>query len=87
MTRISHLIAEIKEIGAEPNHRNSIQLHRLLSGNSDVFLAHIEPENFNPILKQFESLADSNAREFQSDFFKQDYGRHYELLLFFLNRV
>jgi hypothetical protein len=87
MSRISQLIAEIRDIGAEPNHRNSIQLHRILDGNSTLFLSHLDPENFNPILKRFEALADSSAKEFQSDYFKQDYSRHFELLLFFLNRV
>lgn len=87
MSRIAQLIAEIREIGSVANHRNSIQLHRILDGNRALFLTQLEAENFNPIVKRFEDLADSSAKEFQSDYFKQDYSRQYELLLFYLNRL
>ena len=87
MQRIAQLISEIRDMNPEPNHKNAIHLFRLLEGNSKLFLAHLESENFLPLLKRFEVLADSSAREFQTEFVREDYRRSVELLLFYLNRI
>ena len=87
MQRIAQLISEIRDINPEPNHKNAIYLFRILEGNSKLFLAHMDAETFLPLLKRFSALADSSAKEFQTDYVREDYRRANELLLFYLNRI
>jgi hypothetical protein len=87
MSRIHQLINEIKEIGAEPSHRNAIQIYKILDGNSSLFASRLETENFSPILNNFENLASASAREFNSSSFANDYSRNFQLLSFYLEKV
>jgi hypothetical protein len=87
MSRLDQLITEIKEIGPEASYRNALQIFKILDANSSLFTAKIDPDYYGTVLKNFEALSASNAREYNSSAFKQDYHRGYELLLFHLNRI
>lgn len=87
MSRIAQLVSEIKDTGPIPSHTNALRIYRILEGNSALFKESIESVNFGPILLQFEGLSNSSHRDFDSGYFREDYVRAYELLLFYINRI
>jgi hypothetical protein len=84
MARVEQLINELEEISADCNRRSALQIFNLLKNNKELFLSKLENEDFDPIVKDFESL--SNSSDNNSISFKRDYERAWQLLRFHLNR-
>lgn len=87
MSRIAQLVSEIKDAGPTASLTNALRIYRILDSNAGLFKESIELVNFNPLLELFGKLADSSARDLSSPYFKDDYSRAYELLLFYCNRI
>jgi len=87
MFRLPQLISELQEIGLEPGLKSALKIHKILDGNKALFETKIEEDTFSTVLRNFEALSNSSAREVSSPDFKRDYQRSYELMLFHLNRI
>jgi hypothetical protein len=87
MSRIAQLVSEIKDAGPQPTQTNALRIFRILDSNAALFKESMEAVNFIPILEMFSRLGDSNIRDFNNGYFKEDYTRAYELLVFYLNRI
>jgi len=47
----------------------------------------MSPENFNHLLTNFENLTYASPKDYQTSGYARDYKTHYDLLLFYLDRI
>ena len=84
--RVEEIINEVKELRTA-NHRSALQVVRLLDSNRKLFTGKIDLPDFNFIIKNFESLADTAPKDYNSPAFKRDFETAFESLLFHLNKI
>ena len=84
---LDQVINEIGQFKDAPNRRSAIEIHRLLDKNKKAFSERMDADSFRIILQDFERLADAHANEYQSDGYKRDYKKAYNLLMFYLEKI
>ncbi len=84
---INDVILEIKNYKNASIHKSALDIYKLLDSNRDVFLSKMNVDNFNHVLKRFESLTYSNPKEYTSSSYAREYQSQYDLLLFYLERI
>lgn len=87
MIRINGIIDEIKELKKEPNHRSALKIVSLLESNHKLFLAKLDPQDYNFMLRNFEELAHTAPKDYNTAGFTREYEKHFESLLFHLNKI
>jgi len=87
MRKIQQLIEEIKGLKMEANHKSALRVHTLLENNQKLFLEKMDPTDFNYLLRSFNDIVNSNARDYYTDRYKSAYTKQFELLLFHLDKI
>lgn len=87
MQRIHQLVGEIKDLRNEANHRSALRICNLLENNRRLFLEKMEADDFSHLLRLFQEIADSPARDFGTEQYKDRYVRSFGLLLFHLDKI
>ena len=60
------------------------QLHEL---HKHVFVNKISEQNFNHLLSNFENLTYASPKDYHTSGYEREYKTHYDLLLFYLDRI
>jgi len=84
---INDVILEIKNYKNKSIHKSALDIYKLLEGNKEVFLKNLGSDNFNHLLTNFEHLTYASPKEYQTSVYARDYQTHYDLLLFYLDRI
>jgi hypothetical protein len=84
---INDVILEIKNYKNTSIHKSALDIYKLLEGNNDVFLKKMNPDNFNHLLTNFKNLTYASPKDYQTSGYARDYQTHYDLLLFYLDRI
>ena len=84
---INDVVLEIKNYKNKSIHKSALDIYKLLEGNKEVFLKNMSPENFNHLLTNFENLTYASPKDYQTSGYARDYKTHYDLLLFYLDRI
>ncbi len=87
MLRLNGIIDEIKELKKESNHRSALKIVSLLECNHKLFQAKLDPLDYNFMLRNFEELSHTQSKDYNSAGFARDYEKHFESLLFHLNKI
>lgn len=85
--RIHGIIDEITALRNEPTYRASLQISKLLENNKRLFLEKMPEADLNYMLKNFEELSYSHPKDHDTAGFKREYEKHFESLLFHLNKI
>lgn len=84
---IKDIILEIEKHQNTSIRKSVIDIFRLLENNKHEFLNHLDEHDYNFLLRNFENLANTHPKDYETENFKREYLTHYNLLLFYLNRV
>ncbi len=84
---LEQVINEIRQYRDAPNRRSAIEIHRLLEGNINGFNQRMDADSFRILLSDFKDLADAPASQYQSESYKRDYKKAYDLLMFYLEKI
>ena len=84
---INDVILEIKNYKNKSIHKSALDIYKLLEANKEVFLKNMGSDNFNHLLTNFENLTYASPKEYQTSGYARDYQTHYDLLLFYLDRI
>ena len=84
---IHDIINEIQHLNNESTRKSVFEINRLLQNNKIVLCKHIDPENLNPLLHQFDSLTQASHQEYTSESFTYDYQKHYQLLMYYFHKI
>ena len=84
---LDQVINEIGQFKDAPNRRSAIEIHRLLDNNKKPLSERMDAESFRILLRDFEKLADAHANEYQSEGYKRDFIKAYNLLMFYLGKI
>ncbi|MBX3163908.1 MAG: hypothetical protein KF900_05465 [Bacteroidetes bacterium] len=84
---LSNLINEIKNPSSASAHKQALDIYTMLENNRTKFLEKLDKDTYNHLLKNFESLSEARATEYNSTSYKDEFNRTYNLLLFYLDRI
>lgn len=84
---IKDIILEIEKHQNSSIRKSVIDIFRLLENNKNEFLNHLDERDYFFLLNNFENLANTHPKDYETDNFKREYLTHYNLLLFYLNRI
>lgn len=84
---INDVILELKNYKNKSVHKSALDIYKLLESNKEVFLKNMGSDNFNHLLTNFENLTYANPKDYQTSVYARDYQTHYDLLLFYLERI
>lgn len=84
---IHDIINEIQSLNNENTRKSVFEINRLLQNNKALLLKHMDAENLNPILNQFDSLTQASHQEYTLESFTYDYQKQYQLLMYYFNKI
>lgn len=84
---IHELVEQLRNYKGQVSHRSTMEIYNLLENNKPLFLKHIDPENFGPMLSGFEQLSYSSPKDYASTDYKREFQKLYELLMFYAERI
>ena len=84
---VHDIINEIQSLNNENTRKSVFEINRLLQNNKVLLLKHIDAENLNPILTQFDNLTQASHQEYTSESFTYDYQKQYQLLMYYCNKI
>jgi hypothetical protein len=84
---INDAILEIKNHESISIHKSAIDILRILKNNKALFKKEINNDVLNHLISNFEQLAYENPNEYITESYKRDFQTHYNLLLFYLNKI
>lgn len=84
---IDDVIGEIKNYKGVSTHKAAMDIFKLLEGNKDLFLAKMNPDNFNYLLSNFENMSYGNPKDYHTPGYAREYKTLYDLMLFYLDRI
>lgn len=87
MQKVRQLVEEIRELREEVNHRAALRICAILENNRRLFLEKMDADDFTYLLRLFQEIADTPARDFGTDYYKDNYRRSFGLLLFHLDKI
>lgn len=85
--RLRQIIDEIKSLKADPTHKATMDICRMLENNKRLFLQKIEEDNFNQVYSNFEHLSQSNSKDYHTSGYIRDYEQAHHLLSFYFDRI
>ena len=84
---VQDIINEIQSLNNENTRKSVFEINRLLQNNKVLLLKHMDAENLNPILNQFDSLTQASHQKYTSESFTYDYQKQYQLLMYYFNKI
>ncbi len=85
--RINDVILEIKNYKNTSVHKSALDIFRLLETNKVFFVDKMDSDNFNHLLNGFENLSYANPKEYSTTSYQRDFQTHYDLLVFYLDKI
>ncbi len=84
---IHDIVSEIKSLESDSIRKAVFDINRLLTNNKTLLLKHIDKDNLNPLLIQFDNFTQAPHKEYTSDSFAFEYQKNYNLLLYYFNKI
>ncbi len=85
--RYQQIISEIREKSAQPGHRAAYDIYQLLNNNKQHFKDKIDKEDLKVLLKDLETLSESNPANYHTSMYKREAEQVLGRLLFYLERI
>jgi hypothetical protein len=84
---IHELVEQLRNYKDQASHRSTMEIYNLLENNKTLFLKYIDPENFTPLLSNFEALSFSSPKDYATADYKREFQKLYDLLMFYSERI